>query len=78
MRDGVSSITNRYRKVKNKYIKSYDRKQELKHIIYLNANNLYSYVVSLRNKITLALNKPSCIGMGIYYTEGKYGNNPAL
>ena len=38
-------------------------------------NNL---VVSLRNKITLALNKPSCIGMGIYYTEGKYGNNPAL
>ena len=45
MRDGVSSITNRYRKVKNKYIKSYDRKQELKHIIYLNANNLYSYAM---------------------------------
>ena len=27
----------------NKYLKSYDPKQESKHIIYLDANNLYGY-----------------------------------
>ena len=33
-------------KPKNKYLKSYDPKQESKHIIHLDANNLYSYAMS--------------------------------
>ena len=37
-------ISNRYRKTNNKYLKSYAQKQESKHILYLDANNLYGYV----------------------------------
>ena len=39
-RGGVSFISNRYSKANNKYLKSYDSKQESKHITYLDANNL--------------------------------------
>ena len=46
MRDGVSYISNRYSKANSKYLKSYDPKQESKHIIYLDANNLYGYAMS--------------------------------
>ena len=46
MRGGVSYISNRYSKASNKYLKSYDPKQESKHIIYLDANNLYGYAMS--------------------------------
>ena len=42
MRGGVSYISNSYSKTRNKYLKSYDPKQESKHIIYLDANNFYS------------------------------------
>ena len=42
-RGGDSYISNRYSKANNKYLKSYDPKQESKHIIYLDANNLYGY-----------------------------------
>ena len=45
MRGGVSYISNRCSKANNKYLKSYDPKQESKHIIYLDANNLYDYVM---------------------------------
>ena len=45
-RDGVSYISNNYSKANNKYLKSYDPKQESKHIIYLDANNLYANVMS--------------------------------
>ena len=38
-RGGVSHISNRYSKTNNKYLKSYDPKQESKHIIYLDASN---------------------------------------
>ena len=38
-------ISNRYSKANNKYLKSYDPKQESKHI-YLDANNLYGYAMS--------------------------------
>ena len=37
---GMSYISNRYSKANNKYLKSDDPKQELKHITYLEANNL--------------------------------------
>ena len=36
---------NRYSRANNKYLKSYEPKQELKHIIYLDANNFYDYAM---------------------------------
>ena len=45
-RGGVSYICNRYRKTSNNYLKSYDPKQESKHIIYLDASNLCGYAMS--------------------------------
>ena len=39
----VSYISNRCSKANNSYLKSYDPKQESKHIIYLDRNNLYGY-----------------------------------
>ena len=45
-RGAISYISNRYSKANNEYLKSYDPKQELKHIIYLDVNNLYSYAMS--------------------------------
>ena len=42
---GISYISNRYRNTNNKYLRSYDTKQESKHITYLNANNLYGYAM---------------------------------
>ena len=39
-------ISNRYSKANDKYLKSYDPKQEPKHIIYLDANNLCGYALS--------------------------------
>ena len=44
-RAGVSDICNRYIKA-NKYWKSYVPKHESKHIILLDANNLYGYAMS--------------------------------
>ena len=38
-RGGISFISDRHSKAKNKYLKSYDPKHELKHR-YLDANNL--------------------------------------
>ena len=40
MRGVVSYISNRYSKPNNMYLKSYNPKQESKHIIYLDMNNL--------------------------------------
>ena len=45
-RGGISYISNRYSKANNKYLKSYDAKEESKHIIYLDANSLYDYKMS--------------------------------
>ena len=45
-RGGVSYISNRYSKANNKYLKSYDPKQESKHIIYLDVNKFYGYAMS--------------------------------
>ena len=46
MEGRVFYITNRYNKANIEYLKSYDPKQESKDIIYLDANNLYGYVMS--------------------------------
>ena len=45
-RGGVSEISNRYSKANNKSLKSYDQKQESKHITCLDANTLYGYGIS--------------------------------
>ena len=42
---GISYISNRYSKTNNKYLKSYDLKQESKHILYLDTNNLHGYAM---------------------------------
>ena len=44
--DGIFYISNRYSKASNKYFKSYDPKQESKHVIYLVANNMHGYGMS--------------------------------
>ena len=44
-RGGISYISNSYSKANKKDLKSYDRKQESKHIIYLDENNLYGYIM---------------------------------
>ena len=45
-RGGIFSISNRYSKTNNNYLKSYYPKQESKHIIYLDANNFYGFAMS--------------------------------
>ena len=47
-RGGVSTITHRYAKANNPYMKfSYDPKKKTSCIMYLDANNLYGYAMSL-------------------------------
>ena len=46
MRGGFSYISYRYSKAKNKYLKSYNPEQN-QNILYLDANNLYGYTVSM-------------------------------
>ena len=45
MRGIISHISNRHNKANNKYLKSFDPKEESKHI-YLVTNNLLSYAMS--------------------------------
>ena len=45
-RGGFCYISVRYNKANNKYLKFHDPKEESKHIIYLDASNLYGYAVS--------------------------------
>ena len=45
-RGGISYNSNRQCKANNKYLKSYYPKQESKHIVFLDANNLYGYAMS--------------------------------
>ena len=46
IRGGVSSIMKRYSKANHKYLKDYDPKKPNKHILYLDANNLYGWAMS--------------------------------
>ena len=46
MRGGVSYIFKGHNNTNNKYLKSYDPKHKSKHIICLDANDLYGYAMS--------------------------------
>ncbi len=46
IRGGVSSIMKRYSKANHKYLDDYDPKKPSKHILYLDANNLYGWAMS--------------------------------
>ena len=46
MRGGVSYIANRFGEANNKYMKNYDENAPEKHIMYLDANNLYGWAMS--------------------------------
>ena len=46
VRGGDSYISKRYSKANNKHLKCYDPKQGSKHIMHLEANNLYGYAMS--------------------------------
>ena len=46
LKGGTSYFSQRYSKTNNKYLKSYDPKQESKHIIYSDANNAHDYAMS--------------------------------
>ena len=46
MRGCISYIAKRHSKASNKYIKCYDSSKESKFIMYLDANNLYGWVMS--------------------------------
>ena len=46
LRGGISYIANRYSKANNKYMKEYYENKPSKHIMYLDANNLYGWAMS--------------------------------
>ena len=46
MRDRVSYISKTYSKASNKCLKPYGPKQESKHFIYLDGNNIHVYAMS--------------------------------
>ena len=46
-RGGISYISSRYSKNNNTYLKSYDPKQESKHTIYFDTNNLDGYAMHI-------------------------------
>ena len=46
IRGGISIISNRYGKANNKYMKDYNKKELIKFLMYLDANNLYGVGMS--------------------------------
>ena len=46
VRGGIYHAIHRYAKANNKYMKNYDKNKESSYIAYLDANNLYGWVMS--------------------------------
>ena len=47
LRGGVSYIANRYSKSNNKYLSDYDENKNSSYLLYLDANALYAWAMSL-------------------------------
>ena len=77
MRGGVSYIANRYGKANNKYMKEYNEKVPSKYIMYLDANNLYSWAMSqylsTGNFKWMSNEEIKKIDLGKYKADGKKG-----
>ena len=77
MRDGVSYIANRYGNANNKYMKEYNEKAPSKYTMYLDANNLYGWVMSqylpTGNFKWMTDKEISRIDPGKYKADGKKG-----
>ena len=46
IRGGISIISNRYGKANNKYMKEYNKRELIKFLMYLDANNLYGWAMT--------------------------------
>ena len=46
IRSGICHAIHRYAKANNKNIKNYDKNKESSYLFYLDANNLYGWVIS--------------------------------
>ena len=82
MRGGVSYIANRYGKANNKYMKDYDKNAQSKYIMYLDANNLYSWAMSqylpTGNFMWMSDKEIDKIDLGRYKPDGKKGLIPEV
>ena len=82
MHGGVSSITNRYGKANNKYMKEYDEKAPSKYIMYLDANNLYGWAMSQclpkGNFKWMSEREIKKINLGKYSADSKRGLIPEV
>ena len=54
IRGGICHSTHRYAKANNKYMKNYDKNKESSYIQYLDANNLYDWVMSQKLPVNVA------------------------
>ena len=75
---GISSSSNRYSKASNKYLKSCEPKQESKHVIYLDVNDLYDYASGFKwidpkgfdlNRYTCNSSKECVLEVGLQYLK---------
>ena len=77
MHGGVSYIANQYGNANNKYMKEYDEKAPSKHIMHLDANNLYGWAMSqyvpTGNFKWMSDKEIKRIDLGKYKADGKKG-----
>ena len=70
MRGGDFYVSRGYSKSNKMYLKSHNLKQESKHIIYFDTNNLYDYAMSK----FLITSGSKCMDLK-YFVSNKYSSN---